>query len=804
MHKILFHFIRTIDKYLLGSKDVLTVEVAVSNYGEDAFEAGFYMTFPPGLNFRKVEKIGEARDTPLTCTAPSAETNYTLKCDIGNPLSSGKSANFKVVATPSQKYGMAPSYDFYMEANSTNAELEDSNFDNIVRKSIGIWVETDLSVSGVAHDAEFHYNTSEYIDFQNATKEHEIGPHVVTIYEIRNGGPSTIEEAEVYLLVPYETLDRDPLMYLLNQPEIAGTMKCEPTLFANPKNLQIDQVLERKSYLETYGAVDSSSYTGTGVFIEKGSGGSVGTSGGATFVRTGSASSGQGGKVQYTEEERRKLDAEENEESIGDASYVHRQRAGQASHGQQGTVVGQRASNRNAGQQQTYTSSWNTSSQGSGPTVTYTASRNRTVIYNPDGTTDVIEHSTENYHGAQPQGYAQTQYGVAGGSATASAERGQNYAQTYHGSGTGTARQYGQNYSHSYHGGTSAAQQASQNSSHQSYQDQNDRYRSNRHNTYTAGLLKVDDIPTEENVNQDLAHVKSQTHAGFSRTGSAGAAASAGQATLTSGRRRMMSQQDGEPPRPDLITGATPLEKLAQGGHGFQVGTLDLGISRGNVEEEMNAQGRNTGTIHGTMGGGTYSSGATSGGAHSQHHYQNYSSGTSGGTTGHQSVRYYKSGGATGTTSGGGTHHHTQHHAASGATNTIANQEYEESDYTEDIDDEYYEGEEDDNVGHYVSQSPKVPDQQKFKHYPRTKRQIFNFSDLELQEALKCNNTRCAVIRCIAGPLEKDHNAWISIRTRLVSSTMHKVSYNGLRVRSVGLCLICCNIYLLTNCFFSL
>lgn len=48
------------------------------------------MTVPSGLNFKKIERLGEIRDTPITCTAPSMSSNNTLKCDIGNPLSAGK------------------------------------------------------------------------------------------------------------------------------------------------------------------------------------------------------------------------------------------------------------------------------------------------------------------------------------------------------------------------------------------------------------------------------------------------------------------------------------------------------------------------------------------------------------------------------------------------------------------------------------------------------------------------------------------------------------------------------------------
>lgn len=49
---------------------------------------------------------------------------------------------------PSQTFGMSPSYHFYMEANSTNAEIDGNQRDNVVIKNIDIWVETDLDIEG--------------------------------------------------------------------------------------------------------------------------------------------------------------------------------------------------------------------------------------------------------------------------------------------------------------------------------------------------------------------------------------------------------------------------------------------------------------------------------------------------------------------------------------------------------------------------------------------------------------------------------------------------------------------------------
>lgn len=45
------------------------------------------MTVPPGVNYVKIERIDDnENDIPVQCSAPSAMTNNTLHCDIGNPL----------------------------------------------------------------------------------------------------------------------------------------------------------------------------------------------------------------------------------------------------------------------------------------------------------------------------------------------------------------------------------------------------------------------------------------------------------------------------------------------------------------------------------------------------------------------------------------------------------------------------------------------------------------------------------------------------------------------------------------------
>lgn len=298
------------DTHLLGSDDLLEFDVKIKNLGEDAFESNFFMSVPQGMNFRKIVPMGEKSETPVTCTAPSPLTNNNLKCDIGNPLLSNKNVNFRVILLPASRQGLASEYDFFMTVNSTNPELEGTDFDNVYKKTVGISVATNLTVKGVSLDEEILYNTTDFVALENATQEEQIGPQVVHIYEIFNsGGPSTIEEAEIFFLWPFETkTTHEPLLYLLNQPESTKNVRCEYTPYANSRGLELNRTLITKSFLVSQGAIEQSSLNTE------------------SYHSTGYSSGGK----QYTAEEEKVFEEESFRESAGDASDVHAARANQA------------------------------------------------------------------------------------------------------------------------------------------------------------------------------------------------------------------------------------------------------------------------------------------------------------------------------------------------------------------------------------------------------------------------------------------------------------------------------------------
>uniref|UniRef100_A0A6B2EJX2 Putative vitronectin receptor alpha subunit n=1 Tax=Phlebotomus kandelakii TaxID=1109342 RepID=A0A6B2EJX2_9DIPT len=639
--------IKTVDKFLLGSKDLLTFEVLVANGGEDAFETSFYMTIPPSVKYKNLRHVGDAPATPITCTAPTEEV-HLLKCDLGNPFPSGKAVKFEVALNPTYSANMEPSYDFYIEVNSTNPEREGSNFDNIIKKNVGIWLETDLKISGKSQPEEIHYNISQYTDFENATSEHDLGPQVAHVYDIQNLGPSVADEVEIYVMWPHETQDGQPLMYMLSPPELNGNIYCDPSAYINYKRIETDRLLATKSILRQIGVQErvaghhraTSQGHQSEVTVEHG-GRTGGVRGTTTF-----------GNRRLSEAERKRLDAEENVESTGDGSMVNRDR-----HSEQAAGVW----------------SGGRSGQGAGH----------------------FQHSWSSSQGG-------------GGS---------RYSAAYNGSSMreGESRRGGAlNYQQS----TSAP------------------YARPTPTVYRSGMFKMDDIPTEEHVNQDISRLSARTET----------------STASSGRRRMMSQQDGEPPRAHLITGASPLETAVQGaGHGqFHTATVDLGqLGRSNVDDDLHRRGQ------------------------AAHIASSYDSGARG-QTGH-SYSYQQSGGTSGasrTASSSGASGYSQGRPSSSWHVSSPDPLSDEDDYA--LEDDYEDLEDNGQpAGYRPSHHGRVPD--RFQTYRRFQRDLSG-DDAELEKELHCNVTRCAVLRCVAYNLVKDDNVYIAIRTRLVARTLDKLT----------------------------
>lgn len=222
-------------KYVLGSGENINIDVKVENSGEDAFEAGYYLNIPAGVTYAKMERLDKDNvDSPIYCSITNRDStgNSTLKCDLGNPMASGQIVKFRVILEVDWR---ANNLAFDMEANSTNPEPE-TFYDNTMHMVIGVEVRAKLVPLGTSDPPELHYNASLY-DTQDLKDDTKLGPQVIHKYNIKNEGPFTVEEAELFFLWPYQTLDGENLMYMLVQPQWVGDMKCDVARHINPENL---------------------------------------------------------------------------------------------------------------------------------------------------------------------------------------------------------------------------------------------------------------------------------------------------------------------------------------------------------------------------------------------------------------------------------------------------------------------------------------------------------------------------------------------------------------------------------------
>ncbi|XP_052901281.1 integrin alpha-PS2 isoform X3 [Anopheles moucheti] len=754
--------VKSVDDYLLGSNNLLSLEVLITNRGEDAFEAGFYMAVPNGLDFRRVDRLGEVKDVPVLCTAPSAATKKTLKCDIGNPLSSGKVVHFNVILAPSFSAGMGSSYDFYLETNSTNAEVKDSQNDNVVRKSIGILVQTDLSMSGVSLPEEFLYNYSEYRTLEEARTERDIGPQVVHIYEIRNEGPSTIDEAEFFVLWPFETLDGVPLMYLLNQPETHGNIECLPTEYANPLNLAIDSVLARKSFLDKVGVSGTSfsSTMGRTTKFSSVSSTAVGndSAGGASsvsFQSTGGSTSGRNSGSSSS------LSGSSSGSSSGGSISSTSSTSSSSSSSSSSSNSYSSSGSSSTGSSSARTNESRYSSSGRGSSATGGGSERR---YQTEGDSISTGRAHGEYDQSQGEAYSRQGYEQQGSQGS----QGEGYRrQQQHYEGRTRVVDASSSYGAAGSGAVSAGYDASSTSSSSSNSGRNGTtssvvyYTSKNRTTYRDENGRVHETESSEyrrhnyggDGQGDLVHEAGTT---------------SNVASGSSTRRRMMSQQDGEtaPSRTGLITEFMHLGDYTGSGVG-STASHDLNRLENKFRTEYSQQ---------QVGGGSTS----------------YHTGSSSGSSSSGRQTHYTS------------REHQQHQvesATSNAYNGIADdldQEHDEDDY-----DSYDRSEEDSYVDPVAPGAPGnrrayppgygLPHlkqhlnqghenvEQKFRYYQRFDRQrrqvpTKDESDRALEEALRCHATRCAIIHCKAGPIGNKDVAFIALRTRAVAHTFHKLS----------------------------
>ncbi len=104
--------------------------------------------------------------------------------------------------------------------------------------SVPIRVETDFRVTGLSTPPQVEYNISVPLPDKYEFEE-DIGEVVSHVYDVKNKGPSSISEAEVYILWPSFNDYGDHLLYLLGFDYDNTRAKCESVKNLNPLSLKV-------------------------------------------------------------------------------------------------------------------------------------------------------------------------------------------------------------------------------------------------------------------------------------------------------------------------------------------------------------------------------------------------------------------------------------------------------------------------------------------------------------------------------------------------------------------------------------
>jgi len=257
---------KEIDSYLMGSGERLEIQTVINNSGEDAFNAVLEVQLPRGVSYINANTTDTGIN--ILCSPPTPLNNNTVQCEVGNPLRANSEITTRVFVQPSSEGLEDPvsEFSFAILAKSSNPEEGSDDNDNWATYTVPIRVETDFRVTGKSNPAQVEYNISAPLA-DRYDYEDEIGESVNHIYDVKNKGPSSISEAEVYILWPSFNEYGDHLLYLLGFDYDRKKASCEPIKNLNPLAVKVqgsrDYAFNSAQIGEQSGSSSSSSSFGS-------------------------------------------------------------------------------------------------------------------------------------------------------------------------------------------------------------------------------------------------------------------------------------------------------------------------------------------------------------------------------------------------------------------------------------------------------------------------------------------------------------------------------------------------------------
>ncbi|XP_033856364.1 integrin alpha-9-like isoform X2 [Acipenser ruthenus] len=220
----------------LGSVKNISLNVSISNAGDDAYDTNVYFNFSRELYFIK---MWQKEEKGISCEL--LELDF-LKCSVGFPFMRAQSKyHLGVIFDTSHLSGDEENLKFLVSTQSANPEHEDTLSDNTLHLSVPLIHEVDTTITGVVSPTSFVYGDSvdaaRFVQMDNMQCFFQ--PLNYT-FQVINNGPSRLPGSTVHILLP-NRLGSSGAEMLHVQETVVGQEKGNCTYHRNPTPCTIPQ-----------------------------------------------------------------------------------------------------------------------------------------------------------------------------------------------------------------------------------------------------------------------------------------------------------------------------------------------------------------------------------------------------------------------------------------------------------------------------------------------------------------------------------------------------------------------------------
>ncbi|XP_068057345.1 integrin alpha-9 isoform X8 [Anomalospiza imberbis] len=182
----------------LGAVRNISLNIFISNTGDDAYDTNVFFNFSGELFFIK---MWQKEELGIACEL--LESDF-LKCSVGFPFMRSKSRyEFSVIFDTSHLTGQEETLTFLVTAQSGNLEHTECLHDNTLILSVPLMHEVDSSINGEVFPTSFFYGdsvaASNFVQLENHDCLFQSLNFTLQVY---NAGPSTLPGAFLDISIP--------------------------------------------------------------------------------------------------------------------------------------------------------------------------------------------------------------------------------------------------------------------------------------------------------------------------------------------------------------------------------------------------------------------------------------------------------------------------------------------------------------------------------------------------------------------------------------------------------------------------